>query len=267
MLKKVLLVGAGAALVFALIFGRSGVSYVTTSVSELRQDMRDSVPVELQIKDARSRLTKIDPEIHDMMRQIAREELDIEKRESEMSSSQEKLDKSYAHIMRLKNHLEDGNSAYYVFDGQSYSNELVEKDLRVQFEAYKTRQETVNVMKDTLAERRAALEAARQLLAEMKSKRHEMEIRIENLEAQARMVEVNKTSSDLNFDDSQISKLSDVLDEIQAKISVEQKIVDSSGAVTGYIPMEETSKTDGTITEEIDTYFNGSDDDFVSAGK
>ena len=86
MVKKVLLVSAGAALVFALIFGRAGVSYVSTSVSELRQSVRDSVPVEFQLKNARDEIKKLDPEMHKMMREIAKEELDVEKLREECSA-------------------------------------------------------------------------------------------------------------------------------------------------------------------------------------
>lgn len=263
MVKKVLLVSAGAFVVFALIFGRSGFSYVSTSLSELRNSVRDSVPVEFQIKNARDEIQKLDPEIHEMMREIAKEELEVENLRDEVRSQQSSLDTSFTHIMLLKNHLESSDS-YFVYDGESYSVEQVKSELRRRFENHKTKTETHDSLKQVLAAREAGLEAARQQLEETRLKKHELEVRVENLEAQARMVEVAKTASDLNFDNSRISRTQELLDDIESRIAVEKTIVDVQETNIGGIPLEREESGSDDITEEIEVYFGGGASDFVN---
>lgn len=263
MVKKVLLVSAGAALVFALIFGRAGFSYVSTSVSELRQSVRDSVPVEFQIKNARDEIKKLDPEMHKMMREIAKEELEVEKLRDEVETQQVSLDTSFTHIMVLKSHLEEGES-FFVYDGESYSNNQVQKDLRRRFDNHKTKSETLESLRMVLDAREAGLEAARQHLEETRLKKHELEVRIENLEAQARMVEVAKTASDLNFDDSRISRTQELLDNIESRIAVEKTIVDVNESNIGGIPLEQEESSNMDLTEEIEVYFGGGSKSFAN---
>ena len=267
MVKKVLFVGAGAALIFALLFGSAGVGYVRTSISELRQSVHDNVPVDFQIKNARNELKKLDPEIHDMMRKIAKEELDVERLRGEVDSKQSDLDEAFTHIMVLRNHLaksdSEGSKEFFVYAGKSYSNDQVTKDLERRFTNYKTQSETAKNLEQILQAREASLEAAKQQLAETRSKKRELEVRIENLEAQARMVEVAKTSSNLNFDDSEVSRLQEMLNDIESRIAVEKTIVNVEETGSDLIPLEETEESTN-ILDQVDTYFGGGSKDFAS---
>ena len=53
MMKKSIYVGAAVALLLGLLFGRDAVSYVSTSVSQLHQSVKDNVPIEFEIDHAR----------------------------------------------------------------------------------------------------------------------------------------------------------------------------------------------------------------------
>ncbi len=267
MVKKVLFVAAGAALVVALLFGGTSVSYVATSLTELQESVKSNVPIEFQIKNARDEISKLDPEIHDMMRKIAKEDLEVDKLREEVNSQQSNLDESYTYIMVLRNHLaqadSEGQNSFFVHMGRSYSETQVEKELQRRFETYKTKEGTLENLSQVLNAREAALDAARKQLEETQAKKQELLVRVENLEAQARMVKVAQTASDLNFDNSRVSRTSELLDDIESRIEVEKTLVDVEETTSGRIPLEETEES-SDIMEQIDTYFGGGEKNFAN---
>ena len=68
------------------------------------------------------------------------------------------------------------------------------------------------------------------------------------------MVEVAQTTSDFNFDDSQLARTKDLINEIQTRIDVAEKLVNSEGYFQDEIPLDEEPET-GDVAQEIADYF------------
>jgi hypothetical protein len=88
----------------------------------------------------------------------------------------------------------------------------------------------------------------------MLAAKRNLEVDIENLEARLKMVEVAQTTSDFNFDDSQLSRTKELLTEISDRIEVAERLVNADTNFHDRIPLEEPD-ADRDIRKEVANYF------------
>lgn len=264
MLKKSLFVAGGLALLAALFFGRDAVSYVSTSIAKAKQSFKDSVPIDFEIERARKMIEDLRPEIHRNMHLIAKEEAEIERLQNQVTTSEAQLTKSRSELMRLKNDLE-GSNTEFVYAGHTYTRSQVTTDLEARFARYKTQDATVANLHKVLAARERGLKAAREKLEGMLAAKRQLEVDVENLEARLKMVEVAQTTSDFNFDDSHLARTKELIGEIQTRIDVAEKLVNSEGYFQDEIPLDNEQES-GDVAQEITEYFGSSPADIASAG-
>ena len=77
MLKRSVIVVAGVAVVGSVLFGRDVASYVRSSAKSVRTVVKDSVPIEFELRRARDLLDEIIPEMHASIKLIAQEEVEV----------------------------------------------------------------------------------------------------------------------------------------------------------------------------------------------
>lgn len=264
MLKKVAFVGLGAVLLVTLLFGSRLPSYASTMYKRVQAQVDDSVSLQFKLQDARNQLDKLEPEVNQMKFEFARQELRVNRLQEDVVAARENLDGQLAQIVLLKNHLESGDSAF-VTKGRSFSVAQVEKDIKRRWDLYKTQETVVKTKEQVLDAQVSGLEAARQQIAETEAQRETLEVEIAQLEARLKLVEVAKTTSDLSFDDSRISRLRESLDDIKSRLEVEEHIVNSdAGADFGGIPLEDNVEA-GDVMAEIDQYITGGTTDLVDS--
>jgi septal ring factor EnvC (AmiA/AmiB activator) len=253
MLKKALIAGGGLVLVLGLLFGRSGWSYFTTTMGKVQQTVKDSVPVSFEIERARKMIKDLDPEIRRNMHLIAKEEVEVERLQQQGKKTAADLAKDRDEILRLKGDLDSGNGSF-VYVGRTYSAKQVQADLANRFERFKTTEATTDKLEKIVRARENGLVAAREKLESMLAAKRQLEVDVENLEARLKMVEVAQTTSDFNFDDSQLSRTKDLIRDIQTRIDVAEKLVNADTKFHDEIPLEEPVTTDN-ISQEIADYF------------
>lgn len=249
MLKKTIVLGA-AVLLLGLLFGRS---HVRTAVGMAKQAVQDNVPVQFEIKRAREMIRGLVPEIEKNMHRIAREETEVAKLEKQVGKSEEQLAKDRDAILRLKKDL-DGDTEVFVYCGRNYSSKQVKDDLSHRFDQFKTKEATTDNLRKILSARQVSLTAAREKLEGMLAAKRTLEVDVENLEARMKMVEVAQTTSDFNFDDSQLSRTKELLGEISDRIEVAERLVNADTNFHDRIPLEEPS-ADRDIRKEVANYF------------
>lgn len=253
MLRKIGL-GAGlGALLLALVFGRDTLSYVGTFVHSSRAAVRDRVPVEFELARARDMVKGLVPEIKNHMHLIAKEEVDVARLRSQIKRQQEQLSKNRADIERLTGDLKRGDSNY-AYGGQMYTSKQVETDLSRRFEVYKDRESQLSNMKDLLNVREQRVVAANEKLRAMESAKEQLLVEIEQMETRLALVKVAQASAHLNIDDSSLARTRQLIDEIGAKIEVQEKMVGTTNN-GGHITLEEPTHED--ITQRVTEYFNG----------
>jgi chromosome segregation ATPase len=252
MLKKVVMGSLLAGTVAVGLVATGAWSYVRTGVNVAGQTVRDSVPIEWEIKRARQMIEDLKPEIAKNMQVVAKEEVSVQRLTEEITTKQTQLTKGREDILRLKDDLKSG-AKRFVYAGRNYSEEQVRDDLSNRFKQFQVHEQTTNKLNQILIAREKNLEAARRKLDEMLAAKRELEVEIENLQARMTMVQVAQTSSPISLDDSHLSGTRRLLDEIRSRIDVAERLAASEGAMSGSIQLDEINTSN--VIQEIADYF------------
>ena len=257
MLKKGLFAGGGLLLFLGLIFGRDVCSFVGTATGLVRESVRDSVPIQFELERARKMIASLNPEISKHKREIAREELEITKLGERLKQDEQKLTKRWSDIQRLRDDLSRGDSTYVYANG-SFTTKEVETDLGYKFDRYTGSENIVEQNRKVLEIRGKALSAAQEKLTALIAAKQKLELQVESLQAKLKMVEVAQTASELNIDDSQLSRTRELLADIEARIDVDAQMVNADDLVFGEIQLDEPTENT-SILERIAEYESNQD--------
>ncbi len=255
MIRRVL-VGVGIAVgLAAIFFGRDAVSYVRTSLGYVNVAVQEMVPMEFQIQRARDMIEDLVPEIRKNMQLIAREEVEVERLEKQIAETEARLAKEKKGLVTLSADLQTGRERF-VYAGRNYSAEQVRTDLARRFERYKTGEATLASLQEMCAARRQSVEAAREKLEGMLAARRQLQVEVENLEAQLKMVQAAQTASEYSFDDSKLARAKQLVADLQARLEVAARLVDAEGHFHDQIPLDDPAPAD--IVQQVTEYFAGS---------
>ena len=271
MFKKLTLGTLGLLLVGGLLFGSNLIPYAQTAYDNVRTTAQDHVSVEFQIKAAKKQLDKIAPEIKSMVHKIAKEQVQINRLKNDLRQQSDRLEASYDDMMTLRSHVESGEKFYVATNGKAYNSSRVEEDLRHRFKLYQTAEKTKEKQAQVLTLREEAINSAVAKLDEAKAQQRELEVQIEHLTARNRMNEVIGTASKINIDNSQLAKAREMLDNLDARISADEEVLNIAPKYYGQIPVNADSITaDSDVLSEMDAYFSkdsksddADDDDLV----
>ena len=252
MLKKALFVVGGLGLLGTLFFGRDCASYIGTSIGWARQSISDSVPIKFQIARAREMCDKLDKPIEQNMHLIAKEEVGAERLAKEIERAEAKAQKEEADIKQLTDDLSDGQ-AFYVYAGRKFTQKQVKTDLTRRFERFTTGRNPLDILRETYQARLRGLQAARDKLVAMQAAQRQLEVDIENLAAQQKMVEVAQATSELNIDDSELGQLRQLVGDVKARLAVAEKLANASQNYRGDI--EVTAPDSDDIVKNVKDYF------------
>jgi hypothetical protein len=108
-------------------------------------------------------------------------------------------------------------------------------------------------MKQMRDAREKNLDAARQKLSAMINARRKLEVDVQNLEAKRKLVEVAQASSDYVFDDSQLARAKELINDIRTRLDVAAKLANADVNVQTEIPLNDTAPAD--ITDQVTQYF------------
>ena len=262
MIKKALLVVVGLGVTTLVLFGRDACSYVGTTYHRLTSSVQDSVPIEFQIDRAHQMVRDLEPEIRRSMHIIAKEEVAVEQLNQQIEANEEKTAKEKGDILRLQADL-GKNKDIYRYASRSYSPDEVKQDLARRFSRFKVSDDTLASMKNMRDARAKNLDAAQQKLAALVNARRKMEVDVQNLEAKRKLVEVAQASSEFVFDDSQLARAKELINDIRTRLDVAAKLANADVNVEVEIPLDEATPTD--ITDQVAEYFklNGEEESEV----
>jgi len=262
MIKKALFSVVALGLITVVLFGRDAASYIGTTYDRLTSSVKDSVPVEFQIDRARAMVRDLEPEIRRSMHVIAKEEVALEQLNAQINGSEQKVEKDKSEILRLQADLGQGKDLYR-YASRSYTSDQVKQDLARRFNRFKVSDETLVNLKSMRDARERNLDAAQQKLASMINARRKLEVDVQNLEAKRKLVEVAQASSDYVFDDSQLARAKELINDIRTQLDVAAKLANADVNIEVEIPLDETSPAD--ITEQVAEYFRlgGADDEIA----
>jgi chromosome segregation ATPase len=255
MIRKLLFVSAGLVLVGLFLFGRHAASYVGTGAGWVRDSVKDSVPLNFEIDRARNMVKNLQPEIQKNMHVIAKEEAEVERLEQQVQQAEDKLEKDKTDLMRLSTDVASGGKEFK-YSGRIYTISQVKTDMANRLERVKTADATITSLRDILVARRQGLEAGRQKLEAMLAAKEQLLAKIENLQARMKWVEFAQAASDYGFDDSKLGSVKQLVDDLQSRIQVAEKLVSVEGSFHGEIQLD--SPVDEDIADQVAEYLGQS---------
>jgi chromosome segregation ATPase len=252
MIKKLILAGGLTTLGSLVLFGSEAVSYLRTSTGYLKQSVYNSVPVEFQIQRARQMLRDLVPEVQKNMHLIAKEEVEVERMARQIAELETRLAKEKDQISQLKRDLISSKPEFQ-YAGRRYTVDQVKLDLSQRFERYRTGDATLASLHQMHTARQKGLEAARQKLEGMLSSRRQLQVEVENLEARNQMVAAVRTTSNYQFDDSHLGRVKALVDDLKARLEVDERLVHAEGQFHDEIPVDQPDSKD--VVEQVTKYF------------
>jgi chromosome segregation ATPase len=252
MIKKAI-VGGGVVLLAGLFFfGRDCFSYIRTSVHSVKESVHSSVPVEFQIERARGMIKDLVPEIRKNMHVIAKEEVEVERLEKQIADSQARLAREKEELLKLKADVASAKKSFQ-YGGRTYTVDQVRTDLANRFERYKTGEATLASLEEMRGARQKSVDAARQKLEGMLASRRQLQVDVENLEARSQMVAAAQTTSNYNFDDSQLGRVKELVSDLRTRLDVSERLIAAEGTFHDEIPVDHAAPAN--VVEEITRHF------------
>jgi chromosome segregation ATPase len=251
MIRRTVFSLAGLALLSIFFFGRDAVSYVHTSAGMVKDSVKSAVPLTFELDRARKMVKELVPDIRRNMHVIAQEEVEVDRLATQIAKSEAKLDKDRNELVKLKNDASN-QLASYEYGGRSYTLSQVRADLTNRFERFKMADATLASLKDIQAARKKSLDAARQKLEGMLATKRQLEVEVENLDARLKMIEVAQTTSNYNFDDSQLGRAKELVSDLRTRLNVAERMLTVEGDLHDEIPV--SAPASENIVEQVTEY-------------
>ncbi len=255
-IKRGILLGVGAAVVGGLIFGRDLASYVKSSAKMTRTAVKDSVPIEFELKRAQDLLDEILPEIHTNIRRIAQEEVEIAALKSDLGTSEKAFNEEKDRIQKIRQTLMV-QQASYAIGGRQISREDLTKDLAFRFDRFKEAEIVLASKQRMLSTREAGLQAAMQMLERTKAQKELLASKIQALESQHRLVKAASVGSGMSFDNSKIAQTEQLIGQIKKRLDVAERVLAHESKFVQPIEIETIDATQ--LIRKIDDHFSGAD--------
>jgi len=255
--KRSVLVVAGVSLVGGLIFGKDVVSYVRSSAKSVRTVVKDSVPIEFELRRARDLLEDIIPEMHANVRLIAQEEVEVKALKVDIAKGEKAIGEEKVRVTKLRDALEKPQ-VEYCFGGREYPRSYVKEDLARRFERYKESELVLASKRRLLATRENSLTAAMDLLERTKSRKRILEDKIESLASQHRLVKAAAIGSQIQVDNSKLAQTEKLINQIKKRLDVAERVLAHENQFVQAIPVDAVAEEDLLI--QVDDYFKAKDE-------
>lgn len=257
MIRKTLIATAAIVLAAVLFFGRNTLGYIRTSWGYVHDSVHNSVPVGFEIDHARQMIQDIAPEVRKNMHVIAQAEVEVQRLEEQIGNLQTKLAKDKEQLLRLKTDLAAAKETYQ-YGGRTYTVAEVKTDLANRFDRYKTTEATLGSLKQVHDARLKSLAAARQQLEGMLAQKRQLQVEVENLEARNQMIAAAETTSKYQFDDDQVGRVKEFVQNLKTRLEVSEKMVNADTELQGEIPLDKASPQN--IEQQVSDYFSPTPD-------
>jgi hypothetical protein len=245
----------GLGLVGGMLFGKDAVSYVKSSARGVRTAVKDSVPIEFELRRARDMIEEIIPEMHANIRLIAQEEVEVAALKGEIAKGQVALKDEENKIKTLRVALEQPR-VEYSFAGRNYGRSEVKTDLAARFERFKESEVVLASRVKLLDTREKSLAAAMQMLEKTKSQKRILEDRIEALAGQYRTLQAAATGTQFQVESSKLAQTQKLISDIQKRLDVAERVLAHESKFVGSIPVAEVETVAETdLVAQVDDYF------------
>jgi chromosome segregation ATPase len=225
---------------------------VRTSLGYVKDSVHETVPIGFQIDRARQMIRDLEPEVRKNMHLIAKEEVEVEKIQKQVNDLEARLTKEEEELKKLHVDVKSGKKSFE-YGGRKYNAEQVRADMACRFDRLKTGQATLKSLREIHAARSKSMDAARQKLEGMLAARRQLKVDVESLEARMHLVAAAQTTSNYNFDDSQLGRVKELVNDLRTRLDVTERLVGTEATYHDEIPVNEPAPAN--IVEQVGEYF------------
>lgn len=243
---------AGVLVVGLLLFGGRFFGYAKTGVDEVRRAADDAVPMSVKVANAERLVRDLEPEIKKHMKLFAEQEVEFTSLEDRVAKRNDGLDKAKGKILALKAKLDTGDKQY-VFEGQSYSADEVRDDLGNKVNRYKSESEALKREQELLKARREALSITKERLNQMVSAKRDLETQVAALRLRMDTQKAAEAVGTSEFDESKMADARRLIDELNKKMDVNDKVRQAESRLHGEIDVPEREVRD--VSKEVEDLF------------
>lgn len=261
MFKKAIVSAAAVAVASGFVFGTDVFSYVRTGATNVKNAVKSEVPIEFELDRARQLVHDLDPEIKKSLHVIAEEQVAVEKLENAIAKREERIAEQEMAIRRLRDDVKS-EKAHFVYAGRTYDKAEVTKDLADRFDRFEVAEDTLKRERQVLDAKEKNLAAHRDQLDAMMAARKDLVVEIEQLEARLNSVRAAESLSELEIDDSALTRARSLISDLNTKLDVRERLLDETGSLVGGIPVEqEVEAIPVDLVDRIDARFGGNGED------
>ena len=251
-LKRSVIVVVGLSLVGGFLFGKDVVSYVRSSAKSVQTAVKDSVPIEFELRRARDLLEEIIPEMHANIRLIAQEEVEVAALKVDIAKSEKSMAEEQLRIAKLRDAL-GKPQAQYCFGSREYPRSYVKEDLARRFERFKESELVLAGKRRLLTTRENSLHAAMQLLERTRARKRMLEDKIESIASQHRLIKAAAIGSQIQVDNSKLAQTEKLIAQIKKRLDVAERILAHESQFVQAIPVDAVIEED--LLTQVDEYF------------
>lgn len=252
-MKKVVVGVVGAALMGFALLGWNFFGYGKTAVEKLQQEADDRIPVSMKVANAERLVRDLEPEIKKYMRLIAEQEVDVNAMDKRVAQREATMKDAKRQILALHESLKK-NEKEYVFDGQSFTAEQVNNDVRNKMTKYKLANETLTREKELLAARQEALKSNASKLEQMMTMKKDIETQLEFLKTRVETQKAEEAVGLLDIDDSKMAQARKLIEQLNKKLDVDEKVRAAEGRLQTQITVPE-KKEIRDVSAEVEELF------------
>jgi myosin heavy subunit len=236
-----------------LLFGSDLTGMVRTSAKALQKSVKQSVPVEFELERAKQKINQILPDLQSQVLMIAEEEVAIARLTKDVQRDQQRLDTQETKLSTLRDQMRTTQVSYSV-SNRNMNRQQFTEHLHSRFNHVKQAKLSLESKQKLLEKRTEGLNAALSMLDQMRLRQSELQLKVESLAAQNRLIKANQIESGTLIDGSQLSQADQLLDQIETRLAVADRVLDYREDVLD-VPAEETVADEASVLAAIDSHF------------
>ncbi|HET6430400.1 MAG TPA: hypothetical protein VFJ30_18440 [Phycisphaerae bacterium] len=253
-IKIGIIVLGASTIVGVAAFGTDLFSYVSSSARTMRTAVKDSVPIEFELRRASDLLDEIVPEMQANIRLIAQEEVELASLKEDIARSEDGLKQAQTGLASQRQRLTAPNVEFVIY-GQRYSRQEVKEDLARRLDRVREAEVILAGKQRLLTAREQSLRAAMEMLAKTRGRKSLLEEKVSSLAAQHRLVKAASAGSQFQVDNSKLAQAEKLIQSIRKRLDVAERVLAHEARFTETIPVDTVSE--GDLLTEVDEYLDG----------
>ncbi len=244
-------IGAIAVFVISSLGAATTWSYIKTAWRGVGRTIRDATPISFELERLDGMIRNLEPEIRRNQQVVAQLDVDCEYLDREVATMRGEQEAAESQMRKLREAL-DQDKPELQFGGQTYSRREVEQDLARSLDRYEQQKAQLAAKEQLLVQRRRTMEAATAKVDEYRRQYEQLVAKAESLQAELKLVEAAQAAGRLEFDTSKLAQTKKLSEDVEKRIRVLQRLVDSERQTGGEIPVDADARP---VTERFDELF------------